>query len=79
MITNSYIFLSNLGVWWLGLNQTGHMSFLTRQDRTPKLAGQVLPDWTESGLIFLTFYLTSMGYQFSYDKFPYQKFDVKKI
>ena len=29
------------------------MSFLTGQDRTPKFAGQVLPDWTESGLIFL--------------------------
>ena len=28
------------------------MSFLTGQDRTPKFAGQVLPDRTESGLIF---------------------------
>ena len=37
----------------LGLNRTGHMSFLTGQDRTPKFAEQVLPDWTESGLIFL--------------------------
>ena len=37
----------------LGLNQTGHMSFLTRQDRTHKFAGQVLPDRTKSGLIFL--------------------------
>ena len=27
------------------------MSFLTRQDRTPKFAGQVLQDQTESGLI----------------------------
>jgi hypothetical protein len=36
----------------LGLNRTGHMSFLTGQDRTPKLAGQLLPDRTESGLIF---------------------------
>ena len=50
----------------LGLNRTGHMSFLTGQDRTPKFAGQVLPDWTESGHTFLTFYLTSMGYQFSF-------------
>ena len=33
----------------LGLDRTGHMSFLTGQDRTPKFAGQVLPDWTESG------------------------------
>ena len=37
----------------LGLDRTGHMSFLTGQDRTPKFAGQVLPDRTESGLIFL--------------------------
>ena len=37
----------------IGLDWTGHMSFLTGQDRTPKFAGQVLPDWTESGLIFL--------------------------
>ena len=37
---------------FLGLNRTGHMSFLTGQDRTPKFARQVLPDWTESGLIF---------------------------
>jgi hypothetical protein len=62
----------------LGLNRTGHMSFLTRPDRTPKFAGQVLPDRTESGLVFLTFYLTSMGYQFSYDKDPGHKFGVKK-
>ena len=26
----------------LGLDRTGHMSFLTKQDRTPKFAG---PDW----------------------------------
>ena len=37
----------------IGLDRTGHMSFLTGQDRTPKFAGQVLPDRTESGLIFL--------------------------
>ena len=37
----------------LGLDRTGHMSFLTGQDRTPKFGGQVLPDRTESGLIFL--------------------------
>ncbi len=57
----------------LGLNRTGHMSFLTGQDRTPNLL-----DRTESGLIFLTFYLTSMGYQLSYDKVPGHKFGVKK-
>ena len=37
----------------IGLDRTEHMSFLTGQDRTPKFAGQVLPDRTESGLIFL--------------------------
>ena len=36
----------------LGLNRTGNMSFLTRQDWTPKFARQILPDQTESGLIF---------------------------
>ena len=35
----------------LGLNRDGHISFLTGQIRTPKFAGQVLPDRTESGLI----------------------------
>ena len=38
---------------YVGLDQTGHMSFLTGQDRTHKFAGQVLPDRTESGLNFL--------------------------
>ena len=37
----------------LGLNRTGHMSFLTGQNRTPKFAKQDLPDWTESRVIFL--------------------------
>ena len=37
----------------VGLDRTGHMSFLTGQDRTPEFAGQVLPDRTESGLMFL--------------------------
>ena len=32
---------------------TGHMSFLTKQDRTLKFARQVLLDWTKSGLILL--------------------------
>ena len=36
---------------YLGLDRTGHMSFLTGPDRTPKFAGQVLPDRTESGLL----------------------------
>jgi hypothetical protein len=66
------------GLFTIGLNRTGNMTFLTGQDRTPKFAGQVLPDQTESGLRFLTFYLMSMGYQFSYDKVPGHKFGVKK-
>jgi hypothetical protein len=41
-----------LYLMYLGLDRTGHMSFLTGQDRTPKYAGQVLPDRTESGLFF---------------------------
>ena len=41
------------GLRIVGLDRTGHMIFLTGQDRTPKFAGQVLPDRTESGLIFL--------------------------
>ena len=40
----------------LGLDRTGPMCFLTRQDRTPKFAGQVLLA-TESGLIFLNIFL----------------------
>ena len=36
----------------VGLNRTGHMSFLIGQDWTPQFTGQVLLDWTESGLIF---------------------------
>ena len=36
-----------------GLKRTGHMSFLTGQDRTPKFPGQVLLDQTKSGLPFL--------------------------
>ena len=45
----------------LGLDRTGHMSFLTGQDRTPKFAGQVLPDRTISGLIFLNILPTKYG------------------
>ena len=41
---------------FVGLDQTGYMSFLTGQDRTPKFAGQVLPDRTKSGLTFLNIY-----------------------
>ena len=32
-----------------------------------------------TGLIFLSFYLTCMGYQFSYDKVPGHKFGVKNL
>jgi hypothetical protein len=41
------------------------MSFLTGQDGTPKFAGQVLPDGTESGLTFLNILLPNTGYQFT--------------
>ena len=40
----------------LGLDRTGHMTFLTGLDRTPKFAGQVL---TESELIFLIIFPTN--------------------
>ena len=74
-----FLNFSNVSKLRVGLNRTGHMSFLTGHDQTPKFAGQVLPDRTESGLIFLTFYLTSMGYQFSYDKVPGYKFSIKNL
>ena len=45
----------------IGLDRTGHMSFPTGQDRTPKFAGKVLPDQIESGLIFLNILLTKYG------------------
>ena len=47
----------------LGLDQTGHMSFLTGQDRTPNFAGQVLPDRTESGLLFLNHFTGDISSQ----------------
>jgi hypothetical protein len=40
------------GLLDVGLNRTGHMSFLTGPDRTPKFSGQVLPDRTEFRLVF---------------------------
>ena len=53
------------------------MSFLTGQDWTPKFAGEVLPNRTKSGLIFLNILnLPSMGYQFSSDKVPGHKYGV---
>ena len=42
-----YFFSGHTLVFKIGLDRTGHMSFLPRQDRTPKFAGQVLPDLTE--------------------------------
>jgi hypothetical protein len=45
----------------LGLNRTGHMSFQTGQDRTPKFAGQVLLDRTKSGLIFFKHFIGQAG------------------
>ena len=56
----------------VGLEWTGHMSLLTRQDRSPKFAGQVLPDRTESGLIFLN--ILPKKTQKNYEK----KFEKKK-
>ena len=55
----------------VGLNRTGHMSFLTGQDRTPKFARQVLPDRTKSGLTFLNILLhknTRKNYEKNYLK-----------
>ena len=36
----------------LGLDRTGHMSIPNGQNRTPKSAGQIMLDRTESGLVF---------------------------
>ena len=41
----------------IGLNQTGHMSFLTRQDQTSKFAERVLPDRTKPKHTFQTFFI----------------------
>ena len=48
-IENSHSFFN------VGLDRTGPMSFLTGQDRTPKFAGQVLPDRTDPLLICTDF------------------------
>ena len=45
-----------LSSWNIGLNRTGHMSFPTGQDPTPKFSGQVLLDRTESRLVFLNIF-----------------------
>ena len=50
-------------IYIVGLDRTGHMSFLTGQDRTSKFAGQVLPDRTESGLILLNILLHKKNYE----------------
>ena len=52
-LSEAIIFASTNPQYDVGLDRTGHLSFLTGQDRTPKFAGQVLPDRTESRLIFL--------------------------
>ena len=54
----------------VGLHWTGHMSFLTGQDLTPKFARQVQPDRTESELIFPNI-LPAIKY------FPRHKFGAK--
>ena len=45
-----------IGEHLVGLDRTGHMSFLTGQDRTPKFAGQVLLDLTESRLVYFVLF-----------------------
>ena len=59
------------------LNRTGHMSFLTRQDRTPKFAGQVLPDRSESGPIFFNILPNKYWLSILIDKVPGHKFGIK--
>ena len=49
------------------LDRTGHISFLTGQNWTPKFTGQVLPDQIESGLLFLK-HLTWQAVDISYHK-----------
>ena len=61
---------------FVGLNRTGH---LTRQDRTPKFAGQVLPDQTKSGVVFLKILQPSLIYCFSLDKICGHKFGVRSM
>ena len=58
----------------VGLNRTGHMSFLSEQDRTPKFAGQVLPDGTESGLIYSNIYIV---YRLTKKKFKKKNLEKK--
>ena len=60
----------------LGLDRTGHMSLLTEQDRTPKFARQVLPDRTESGLLFLKHFTCQAG-DHKISKFPGHMIGVK--
>ena len=53
------------------------MSFLTGQDRTPKFAGQVLPDRTKSGLTFLNI-LLHKNTRKNYEKKKFEKKFLKK-
>ena len=43
-------------IYKLGLDRTWHMSLMSGQDRASNFAGRVLPDRTESELIFLMIY-----------------------
>ena len=45
----------------VGLDRTGHMSFPTGQDRTPKFAGHVLPDRTSTGPILSSKFVHMYG------------------
>ena len=62
----------------LGLKQTGHITFLTGQDQTPKFAGQVLPDRTKSGLTFLNI-LLHKNTRKNYEKKIWKKIKKKKM
>ena len=61
----------------VGIKWTGHMSFLTGQDRTPKFAGQHLPDRTISGLTFLNI-LLHKNTRRNYEKKKIEKKFLKK-
>ena len=69
------VYLNVMGSNAVGLDRTGHMSFLTGQDRTPKFAGQVLPDRTKSGLMSKSI----LQYRFSKNKVCGHKFGVKSL
>ena len=64
----------------IGLDRTGHMSFPTGPDRIghPNLPDRSCQTGLNPEIYFLIFYLTIMGYPFSYDKVHGHKFGLKK-